>query len=102
MPPLSPVALFGGFGGKTMNESGQLERIIIGEGPTAGKPISAVRIGEPKSELPFCAIPSIRWRDNGHTFVLETWFNGEWLEVPLVSALPPPPNIKDQPTNPAE
>lgn len=94
MPPLSPVALFGGFGGKTMNESGQLERIIIGEGPTAGKPISAVRIGEPKSELPFCAIPSIRWRDNGHTFVLETWFNGEWLEVPLVSALPPPPNVK--------
>lgn len=41
-------------------ESGQLQRIIIGEGPT-GKPISAVRIGEPSKELPFCAIPSIRW-----------------------------------------
>ena len=82
----------------TMNETGQLERIIIGEGPTAGKPISAVRIGEPSRELPFCAIPSIRWNDNGHTVVLETWFNGEWLEVPLVSTLPPPPNAEAQAT----
>ena len=92
LPTLPPVALFVGFEITTMKESGQLERIIIGEGPTAGKPISAVRIGEPSKELPFCAIPSIRWRDNGHTFVLETWFNGEWLEVPLVSTLPPLPN----------
>jgi len=87
------VELFGGLGITTMTESGQLERIIIGEGPTAGKPISAVRIGEPSKEIPFCTIPSIRWRDNGHTFVLETLFNGEWLEVPLVSTLPPSPNV---------
>lgn len=67
-----------------MSESGQLERVIIGEG--AGKPISALCVGEAsRTTPPFCAIPAIRWRDTGSTFVLETWFQGEWLEIPLVT-----------------
>jgi hypothetical protein len=61
----------------------ELPRVIIGEGPVAGKPVSAICVGQANDHLPGWGI-TMRWREKKDSFVLETLAGNVWIEVPLV------------------